>query len=714
MKRIIYTFLMGLFCIAIAKGQPYNQVLNLPESGTQLHQATNSITFNPGYSYTPNGGNLIANIVSPITSHPHIINLGSFSNDFVRTDTQNTALFTNNYEGNTTKDVAYQFTLTQSMELLISHCGSELEDTYMALLDASGNLIKENNDYEGDGDCDNGSQAYIRKILVPGIYYLVAEGGYLEDGVITTTFTGYYYNNEFNYSEIPSSYSSDPRGVGAIGGSFAVSATGGATYSIPIEVPVGVGSMQPSLSITYNSQSGNGVAGMGTSLSGISAITRVPRDIYHDTIARGITYLKHDALMLNGQRLIYSSGTIGQEGTVYYPESDPFTKVTFHGSYTPTGCDAWFEVLDKNGMKYYYGANVSSRQTYNTGSVDRVNAWFLEYMEDPLGNYLQYEYMKSSYYLYLSAIEYGKNKNITTTLSNRVEFTYEIRTDLMPFVMEGIKGVMDKRLKKIISKTGTSVFREYILDYSNSDHFSRLVSVTEKNGAGEELKPTQLTWNTLPAFSQKCYEVSVEPAHSYKVTFADQFYQSADMNGDGITDIISVFPTTDQPQGGIQNRTKATIYTGSISVDGKLTFTPGFAYEIGGQSFPTAEWISENSGCVAVDFDGDGSKELLIPNTYTNFPGIRVTFSFIEGNMHGKYFDYDLKCSDKTPLYTIADFNNDGKDEVFYLEKGQSNNLYPGEIVGYNGAAFYRESINLNLSNSPLSNIPKKNICFRL
>lgn len=65
MKGIIYTFLMGLLCTVTAIGQPYDLTLNTAESGTQLHQATNSITLAAGYSYTPAGGTMLAEIVSP-------------------------------------------------------------------------------------------------------------------------------------------------------------------------------------------------------------------------------------------------------------------------------------------------------------------------------------------------------------------------------------------------------------------------------------------------------------------------------------------------------------------------------------------------------------------------------------------------------------------------------------------------------------------------
>ena len=74
--------------------------------------------------------------------------------------------------------------------------------------------------------------------------------------------------------------------VGSIPGQLSVR-QGAAVYTIPIEVPPGVAGMQPDLAITYNSNAGNGLPGMGFSLSGLSAIPRRNLSIARDGMKGG-------------------------------------------------------------------------------------------------------------------------------------------------------------------------------------------------------------------------------------------------------------------------------------------------------------------------------------------------------------------------------------------------------------------------------------------
>src|SRR3954465_7298047 len=73
-------------------------------------------------------------------------------------------------------------------------------------------------------------------------------------------------------------------------GSFSVSELGAATYSIPIQVPPGVAGIEPRLTIAYNSQGGNGLLGVGWSLSGLSTVTRCPMTYAQDGVKGGVNF----------------------------------------------------------------------------------------------------------------------------------------------------------------------------------------------------------------------------------------------------------------------------------------------------------------------------------------------------------------------------------------------------------------------------------------
>jgi hypothetical protein len=71
-------------------------------------------------------------------------------------------------------------------------------------------------------------------------------------------------------------------------------ASGAASYTIPIAVPAGTTGVVPSLSVSYNSMGGNGMMGMGWGLSGMSSITRVGKNFYHDGEVRAADFSYQD------------------------------------------------------------------------------------------------------------------------------------------------------------------------------------------------------------------------------------------------------------------------------------------------------------------------------------------------------------------------------------------------------------------------------------
>ncbi|MCY7294223.1 Ig-like domain-containing protein, partial [Alteromonas sp. a30] len=109
---------------------------------------------------------------------------------------------------------------------------------------------------------------------------------------------------------------------------------GAASYHIPIVIPPGRNGVQPNVALNYSSRSGNGIAGVGFSLSASSSITRCPATVAQDNFIAGVDYTATDRLCLDGQRLVLVGGTYGNDGATYRTEIESLVSVTQSGDYS--------------------------------------------------------------------------------------------------------------------------------------------------------------------------------------------------------------------------------------------------------------------------------------------------------------------------------------------------------------------------------------------
>lgn len=125
--------------------------------------------------------------------------------------------------------------------------------------------------------------------------------------------------------------------VGTTAGQAGGTATGGVSYSIPIEVLKGTNGMEPKINLSYNSQSGEGIAGFGWNLSAYSIISRQGNRQYYNGKNTAVSYTNsNDAFLLDGQRLFPVTGDNGSNATVYGTENENFSKIeSFGGSAHP-------------------------------------------------------------------------------------------------------------------------------------------------------------------------------------------------------------------------------------------------------------------------------------------------------------------------------------------------------------------------------------------
>lgn len=277
-------------------------------------------------------------------------------------------------------------------------------------------------------------------------------------------------------------------------GEFKVTETGSAAYTIPIQVVPGAGSMQPKLAISYDSRGGNGLLGVGWSLSGFSGISRCPRTIAQDGAWGGVNYSADDRYCLDGNRLIATSGSYGADGTQYSTESESFTKVVSYGA-AGTGPER-FRVWSKDGLLLEYGYTPDSR--IEAQGKPSVRVYALNKVIDTKGNAMTITYQEDNANgdFRPDRIDYGGNSAASLSPYASVQFTYEDRNDNQGTYAGGSLIRVMKRLTAVKVFIGANLIKEHRISYAigGSQNLSRITAITECDGSGNCLLPTVTTW----------------------------------------------------------------------------------------------------------------------------------------------------------------------------------------------------------------------------
>ena len=480
--------------------------------------------------------------------------------------------------------------------------------------------------------------------------------------------------------------------AGSPQGTFNVTPMGGASYSVAIDVPPGHGNMLPQIAIAYNSQSGMGIAGWGCNVSGISSITCGPHDVFHDGNPRGLKHDGSDAYYLDGVRLLYTSGPIGQSGCIYHPEGDPYTEVITCGSNTSTSQGLWFEMHTSTGLTIQFGNTSASRQDYTKDGQTKTNAWYVSRVENQSGNYMEYSYTKNQLYVYPSVISYGSNSNSGVSTLSTVEFSYtSLGSCAQPFRIDGVAGSMNYRLSSIVSKTASSVFRTYTLTYDiTSDgtavKFPRLQSITEADAGGNTLGPVMFEWEPLPAPDEQMHTMNANlTSDSYWLEVQeDRRIHAADVTGDGIPNLIEVVAVKEQSTKGWSHQKYMNVFNTYIGEDGLVHTDDSIRFYV--NEVYASFFHSVRCGPFFIDMNGDGKNEIIMAHSHSDPSGdvIMARIYDINRSPRDSMVIKSTKSvhTDDIPLMCVGDFNNDGYGDFAALETGVHNyNIYSLHIL---------------------------------
>ena len=347
---------------------------------------------------------------------------------------------------------------------------------------------------------------------------------------------GYYSGTSF----------SDNGVVGSLKGEFSVNNTGAAVYSIRIEMPEAIAGITPGLSITYNSQSANGIMGWGWNLSGLSEIIRVGQTQYHDDNITSVDFI-NDRFMMDGQRLmLVSDSEYGANEAEYRTEIDNMDKIISYGN---NKSPQYFIVYKSDGLIWEYGSTDDSRVDVQT-DTEVVIKWMLSKISDRTGNSILFNYDKNVALgeIYIDNIQYVSNEKANVEPAYTVRFVYETKESDFTFSFIHGEKISDSKLLrniKIINNYTANTLFDYTLNYHKpglygSDYFIhyRLNSVGLTVG-DEKINPTRIIWN-----AKKNHYPTVDN-HNFPVYQLDRAVFSnvpfvGDFNGDGLSDVLIV------------------------------------------------------------------------------------------------------------------------------------------------------------------------------
>ena len=302
--------------------------------------------------------------------------------------------------------------------------------------------------------------------------------------------------------------------AGTIPGSFEIGQAGQATYTMPLDLPPGRHGMQPSLSIHYDSLGGDGMLGMGFSLTGLSAVTRCPKTMARDGVIRDVRYQGDDAFCLDGQRLVVISDS--SEQTEYRTFPDTFAKIIAHhptsattADYDPAKGPLFWTESTKAGLQIQFGASTVAEATSGDSGTafamgGAVRSWWITSVADRRGNTVEYSYQKDSAVtgqgtytteIVPASIRYtGRISAPKAATRNSVQFKYDTKdaADNRTLYSGGMAQKSARRLRSIQMLTsGGALVHEYDIDYDSGASSHRTILARNRGLHGRSAQGMQ-------------------------------------------------------------------------------------------------------------------------------------------------------------------------------------------------------------------------------
>ncbi|WP_108246747.1 RHS repeat-associated core domain-containing protein [Muricauda brasiliensis] len=459
---------------------------------------------------------------------------------------------------------------------------------------------------------------------------------------------------------------------GSIVADLSVSSSGAVNYTVPIDIPPGLNGIQPEVSLDFDSQTGNGLAGWGWNLSGISVITRIPSTKFHDNQIDPVDFDLDDRFALDGQRLIVKKGTYGVAGSEYQTEQYSNLKIVAYGSNPISQVEGpeYFKVFYPDGSIGYYGNNANSRSATD---------YAITYWENPQGNRISYEYLSSNNTLRISKIKYGSIGESAPI--NEIEFKYTWRKFNEMAYVGGVQFARTHLLRTInVFGNGRKQYRKYYLGHADYTHlrYQRLSSIYQYNSDDSENRHINFTYDGISiSTGGGDYDLKTsyfnENGGVAQIDISDIEQRNAevvslDFTGNGKMDFF-VYPTM-----GSDAKKKLWLYD---NIQSSINFSD--AINVGSflEVFPV-NWLNQNNqlmnsqGLAIVKNSGNDQVDFEVRTTISTGP-ITTAYTKTWSAPTYKPENYQLNGNpsvNRVPLrYVSGDFDGDGLSDIIALER---------------------------------------------
>ena len=462
--------------------------------------------------------------------------------------------------------------------------------------------------------------------------------------------------------------------VGAIGGVVDVGGLGAATYTIPLELPEGIKGVQPSLSVTYNSQGGNGLLGWGWTLGGLSAISRVTENLFLDGMKKGVNF-DDDRFALDGQRLMAIDGIYGNDLAEYRTEVDGMSKIVSYTEDSIVNGPAKFKVWTADGLIMEYGFTPKSKIAYKCKDDDtkyEVALWLLNRVEDREGNYMTYEYGVGGAHYFVREIKYTGNASANLYPRYVLTFGYEhnypdYRRDKETTFIGNHTLHQSTLLKSVsinwqvhrpwkLEEIARYDFSYYAENAEDGFHYHRLKDIAYSRG-GVSYNKTVVDWG-YNDYSISPSNLIVPVSTESEDAFSNKVKYTGDFNGDGFKDIIIVYTKSDK-----KKKKYASVYLNDGLSNGTSSYH--FLQEI--------ELDIHTESLHVADLDGDGRDDMVTVSRWPygiTMKKVRIFPFLTKWTSSGEWkLDYAEKTWD------------DDEDELC-IGKGFAANLMIGDFLG--------------------------------